>query len=47
MLAKIEARIENNNEKFEALQGTLVSRIDVNQGEMRSTVSALEKKMDA
>jgi hypothetical protein len=28
ILAKMEARIEANNEKFEVLQNTLVSRMD-------------------
>jgi hypothetical protein len=28
---KLEARIEANNEKFEVLQGALVSRMDVHQ----------------
>jgi hypothetical protein len=46
-LAKIEAMIKDNNEKFEVLQGTLVSRIDAKQEEIKSTVSALQEKMDA
>jgi transcription elongation GreA/GreB family factor len=45
MLTKMEARIEENNEKFEVLQGILVSRIDANQVEMRSTVSAIEENL--
>jgi hypothetical protein len=28
---KIEAKIEANNEKFEVLQGTVVSRMDIHQ----------------
>jgi hypothetical protein len=32
-------------EKFEVIQGTLISRIDANQAEMRSTVSALVERI--
>jgi hypothetical protein len=36
MLAKMEARIEENNEKFEVLQGTLVFRINAWTTEMKA-----------
>jgi hypothetical protein len=47
MLARVEVMIEDNHEKFEILQGTLVSRINVNQEEIKSAVNALQENMDA
>jgi hypothetical protein len=34
MLTKIEARIEDNNEKIEVLQGTLIFWMDIHQEKM-------------
>jgi hypothetical protein len=47
MTARLEAKIEDNNEMFEALLGTLVSRMDIH--ETRTEASQQEKitKMDA
>jgi hypothetical protein len=38
MLAMMEARIEANNEKFEVLQDSLVSRMDVHHARQKLTM---------
>jgi peptidyl-tRNA hydrolase len=47
MMAKMEAMIQDNNEKFKVFQGTLVSQIDANHEEMKPIVNTHQEKMDA
>jgi hypothetical protein len=45
--AKFEAEIKANNKKFEVLQGTLVSRIDIHQARTEETIQEeIIAKMD-
>jgi hypothetical protein len=50
MEERMEAKIEANNEKFQVLQGTLVSWMDINQvrtGAMQAKTDASLKEMKA
>jgi FtsZ-binding cell division protein ZapB len=42
MLAKMEARIEANNEKFEVLWDTLISQVDAHQERMMVYLGKME-----
>jgi hypothetical protein len=44
---KTEARINANNEKFEVLRGTLVSRMDTHQARTKAIQEEIMSKMDA
>jgi hypothetical protein len=41
---KMDARIDANNEKFEALRGTLVSRMDIHQARTVSTQEEMKPR---
>jgi hypothetical protein len=43
---KMEGRIHANNEKFEVLRGSLVSRMDIHQARTVSTQEEMKAKMD-
>jgi hypothetical protein len=52
--AKIKGKIDTNNEKFEVLQGTLISQMDIHQARTQSTqedtkakIHIHQEKMDA
>jgi hypothetical protein len=42
VMAKTEASIEDNNDKFEVLQGTAVSRIDANKAKADANLEEVE-----
>jgi hypothetical protein len=43
---KRDAKIDANNEKFEALRGTPISRMDIHQPRTESTQEEMKAKMD-
>jgi flagellar basal body-associated protein FliL len=47
MLAKMEPRIEDNNEKFEVFQDTIVSWIDVNQVKTDANIKEMMARLEA
>jgi hypothetical protein len=40
-MASLASRIEDNNEKFQVLQGTLVSLMDIHQERMEAAIHSL------
>jgi hypothetical protein len=46
MMARLEAKLEANSEKFEVLQSILISRLDINQARTECTQQEMTTKMD-